>query len=125
LTGTDGKADTAMTQCANQAMAASRGDGIQVLPAPGELDLATAGRLAARGCAAVAHTRLLLLDLSGLSFATPVGSAHSSRSPTMPTGQGAGTGWSRRSRGWRGCCRSAAWTSGCQCLRPSMMPWRI
>jgi len=57
-----------MTQCANQAMAASRGDGIQVLPAPGELDLATAGRLAARGCAAVAHTRLLLLDLSGLSF---------------------------------------------------------
>jgi anti-anti-sigma factor len=57
-----------VTQCANQATAASCGDGIQVLRAPGELDMATAGSLAARGCAAAAHARLLLLDLSGVSF---------------------------------------------------------
>jgi anti-sigma B factor antagonist len=57
-----------MTRCANQAAAAGRGDGIQVLPVPGELDLATAGRLAARGCAAAAHARLLLLDRSRVSF---------------------------------------------------------
>jgi anti-sigma B factor antagonist len=37
--------------------------------ARGELDLATAASLAARGCAALAgHARLLLLDLTGLSF---------------------------------------------------------
>jgi anti-sigma B factor antagonist len=45
------------------------GDGIQILPVRGELDLATADRLAARGCAAVAReVWLLLLDLSGLWF---------------------------------------------------------
>ena len=57
-----------MTQGVGQTAAVSHGDGIQVLPAFDELDLATAGGLAARGCAAAAHTRLLLLDLSGLSF---------------------------------------------------------
>jgi anti-anti-sigma factor len=46
-----------------------RGDGIQIVHPPGELDLATAGSLAAQGCAAIArHARLLLLDLTGLSF---------------------------------------------------------
>jgi anti-sigma B factor antagonist len=45
------------------------GDGIQIVPVVGELDLATADRLAARGCAAIAReVRLLLLDLSGLWF---------------------------------------------------------
>lgn len=52
-----------------QTRAARCADEIQVLPVNGELDLATAGSLAARGCAAIAgHTRLLLLDLTGLSF---------------------------------------------------------
>lgn len=42
---------------------------IEVLPIRGELDLATADSLAARGCTAIdRHVRLLLLDLSGLSF---------------------------------------------------------
>ena len=39
------------------------------LTGPCCLDLATAGSLTARGCAAIArHARLLLLDLTGLSF---------------------------------------------------------
>jgi hypothetical protein len=38
-----------MTEGVDQAAAVGRGDGIQVLPAPDELDLATAGGLAARG----------------------------------------------------------------------------
>jgi anti-anti-sigma factor len=50
-------------------MMTDRGDGIQIVYARGELDLATAGSLAARGCAALARrARLLLLDLTGLSF---------------------------------------------------------
>jgi anti-anti-sigma factor len=49
-------------------MMTDRGGGIQIVHAPGELDLATAGSLAARGCAAIAgQARLLLLDLTGLS----------------------------------------------------------
>ena len=52
-----------------QTRAARCADEIQVLPVNGELDLATAGSLAARGCAAIAgHTRLLLLDLTCLTF---------------------------------------------------------
>ena len=35
--------------------------------------MATAGSLAARGCAAAAHARLLLLDLSGVSLLRPRG----------------------------------------------------
>ena len=57
-----------------QTRAARCGDEIQVLPVNGELDLATAGSLAARGCAAIAgHTRLLLLDLTRLSFCDACG----------------------------------------------------
>ena len=47
---------------------AGSGAGIAVLRAPGELDLATADRLAAQGCALAIHAGLLLLDLTGLSF---------------------------------------------------------
>ena len=51
-----------------------RSDGIQILHARGELDLATASSLTARGCAAIArHARLLLLDLTGLSFCDAYG----------------------------------------------------
>jgi anti-anti-sigma factor len=57
-----------MAQGIEQTAAASRSDGIQVVHAPDELDMATADGLAARGCAAAVHARLLLLDLSGLSF---------------------------------------------------------
>jgi anti-anti-sigma factor len=57
----------AMTQRGYQT-AVSRGGGVQVLFPPGELDLATADALAARGCPAANHAGLLLLDLSGLSF---------------------------------------------------------
>jgi anti-anti-sigma factor len=50
-------------------MMTDRGNGIQFLHPSGELDLATAGSLAAQGHAAIArHARLLLLDLTGLSF---------------------------------------------------------
>jgi len=48
--------------------AAGAGAGIEVLRAPEELDLATADGLAAQGCAIAAHARLLLLDLTSLSF---------------------------------------------------------
>jgi hypothetical protein len=42
-------------------MTTDRGDGIQIVHAPGELDLATTGSLTARGCAALArHARVLL-----------------------------------------------------------------
>jgi anti-anti-sigma factor len=44
------------------------GDRIQILHVLGELDMATADGLAARGCGAFAHAWLLLLDLSDLSF---------------------------------------------------------
>jgi anti-anti-sigma factor len=47
----------------------SPGEGIQCLPMPEELDIATADSLARRGMAAIArHARLLLLDLTSLSF---------------------------------------------------------
>jgi anti-sigma B factor antagonist len=50
-------------------MMTDRCAGMQIVHARGELDLATADGLAARGCAALArHARLLLLDLTGLSF---------------------------------------------------------
>jgi anti-anti-sigma factor len=59
---------TMMTQGENQATAV-RGAGIEILGMPAELDLATADGLAARGYAAIARSaRLLLLDLTGLSF---------------------------------------------------------
>jgi anti-sigma B factor antagonist len=46
-----------------------RGGGIQILHPPQELDLTTAGCLAAQGHAAITgNARLLLLDLTGLSF---------------------------------------------------------
>jgi hypothetical protein len=55
--------------CLGDQMMTDRGDGVQIWHTPGELDPATAGSLTARGCAAIArHARLLLLDLTGLSF---------------------------------------------------------
>jgi anti-anti-sigma factor len=62
------RSHTAMTQSGNQATA-DRGDGIQILPTPEELDLATADGLVEQGCAAISrHAWMLLLDLTGLSF---------------------------------------------------------
>jgi anti-anti-sigma factor len=50
-------------------MMTDRGDGIQILHVAGDLDLATADSTAAQGRAALAsRARLLLLDLTGLSF---------------------------------------------------------
>src|SRR5512132_744059 len=48
--------------------AAGSGAAIAVVRAPEELDLATAGGLAARGCAIAGHAGLLLLDLTSLSL---------------------------------------------------------
>jgi len=56
-----------MTERATQTLTDS-GAGIEVLCAPKELDLATADGLAAQGCAIAAQARLLLLDLTSLSF---------------------------------------------------------
>jgi anti-sigma B factor antagonist len=48
---------------------ADRGAGIEILSMPAELDLATASDVVEQGCAAIARSaRLLLLDLTGLSF---------------------------------------------------------
>jgi anti-anti-sigma factor len=56
-----------MTEGAAQAVPGSRAR-IEVVRAPGELDLATADALAAQGCAAAARAGVLLLDLTGVSF---------------------------------------------------------
>jgi anti-sigma B factor antagonist len=57
-----------VTQLAD-APAAEPSDSIQILAAPEELDLTTADSLAAQGSAAIARrARLLLLDLTGLTF---------------------------------------------------------
>ena len=50
-------------------MTADPGTRVAILDAPAELDLATADNLAEQGRAAISrHARLLLLDLTGLSF---------------------------------------------------------
>ncbi len=57
-----------MTQGENQTMAA-RGAGIEILAMPQELDLVTGDGVVEQGFAAIARSaRLLLLDLTGLSF---------------------------------------------------------
>ncbi len=48
---------------------ADSGAGIEIVSMPAELDLTTSEDVVAQGCAAIAHpARLLLLDLTGLSF---------------------------------------------------------
>jgi len=48
---------------------ADHGAGIEILSMPAELDLATTSGVVEQGCAAIARSaRLLLLDLTGLSF---------------------------------------------------------
>jgi anti-anti-sigma factor len=57
-----------MTPGENQATAGS-GGGIEIVRMPAELDLTTSESAAALGCAAIARlARLVLLDLTGLSF---------------------------------------------------------
>ena len=57
-----------MTQGENQTTA-DRGAGIEIVSMPAELDLTTSEGVVAQGCAAIARpARLLLLDLTGLSF---------------------------------------------------------
>jgi anti-anti-sigma factor len=57
-----------MTQDENQTTA-DRGAGIEILSMPAELDLVTSEGMAEQGCVAIARSaRLLLLDLTGLSF---------------------------------------------------------
>ena len=57
-----------MIQAGNQT-ATARGAGIEIVRMPAELDLTTSESAVAQGCAAMAGTvRLLLLDLTGLSF---------------------------------------------------------
>lgn len=49
--------------------ATARGAGIEIVRMPAELDLTTSEGVVAQGCAAMARpVRLLLLDLTGLSF---------------------------------------------------------
>ena len=57
-----------MTQAKNQTTADS-GAGIEIVRMPAELDLTTSEGVVALGCAAIARlARLVLLDLTGLSF---------------------------------------------------------
>jgi anti-anti-sigma factor len=57
-----------MSHGENQATAGS-GGGIEIVRMPAVLDLTTSEGVAAQGCAAIARlTRLVLLDLVGLSF---------------------------------------------------------
>ncbi len=59
---------TTMTQGENQTTPDRRA-GIEILPMPAELDLATSEGVVEQGYAAIARpARLLLLDLTGLSF---------------------------------------------------------
>jgi anti-anti-sigma factor len=64
----DGKGQATMTPGENQTTADS-GAGIEIVRAPAVLDLTTSEGVAAQGCAAIARlARLVLLDLTGLSF---------------------------------------------------------
>ncbi len=57
-----------MTPGGNQTTAGS-GAGIEIVSMPAELELITSEGVAAQGCAAIARlARLVLLDLTGLSF---------------------------------------------------------
>ena len=57
-----------MTQAKSQTTAGS-GAGIEIVSMPAELDLTTSEGVAEQGCAAIARlARLVLLDLTGLSF---------------------------------------------------------
>ena len=57
-----------MTPASNHTAAGS-GGGIEIVRMPAELDLTTSAGVAAQGCAAIARlARLVLLDLTGLSF---------------------------------------------------------
>jgi len=57
-----------MTPGENQTTAGS-GAGIEIVSMPAELDLTTSEGVVAEGCAAIARlARLVLLDLTGLSF---------------------------------------------------------
>jgi anti-anti-sigma factor len=57
-----------MTQCENQT-AAAPGARIEIVSMPAELDLTTSEAVVALGCAAIARSaRLVLLDLTGMSF---------------------------------------------------------
>jgi len=67
VTDGDDKWQTTMTQDENQT-AADRA-GIEIVSMPAELDLVTSDGVVEQGCAAIARSaRLLLLDLTGLSF---------------------------------------------------------
>src|SRR6266480_1399958 len=76
-----------MTEGATQTAAGS-GAGIAVLRAPEELDLATADALAARGCAIAGHARVLLLDLTSLSFCDARGLSAFVRIANQADGEG-------------------------------------
>jgi hypothetical protein len=94
--------------------------GIQTLQAPGELNLATADSLAAQGCTALGrHTRLKLLDLTGLSFCGARGLNAFVQIANHATRHAAAMASSRHGRWWRRYCGSPAWTIGCRYSRPS------
>jgi anti-anti-sigma factor len=57
-----------MTEGGTVPLLAGAGARVEVVRAPEELDLATAGDLAARGCAIAVQAGVLLVDLSGVSF---------------------------------------------------------
>ena len=107
-----------MTPGENQTTADS-GGGIEIVRMPAELDLTTSEGVVAQGCAAIARlARLLLLDLTGLSFCDARGLSAFVRIANQADAAGCGLVSSHRGRWSRSSCGSAAWTAGYQCSPP-------
>ncbi|GEM_PF-1107779 len=101
---------------------ADRGAGIEILSMPGELDLTTSEGVVTQGYAAIARAaRLLLLDLTGLSFCDARGLSAFVRIANQADAAGCGFGLiAPRGHRSRRSCGSAAWTAGCRCSSLSM-----
>jgi len=87
-----------MTPGENQTTGDS-GAGIEIVSMPAELDLTTGEDVAAQGCAAIARlARLVLLDLTGLSFCDARGLSAFVRIANQADAAGAVLASSRRGR---------------------------
>src|SRR5208337_4898262 len=110
-----------MTQGENQTTPDRRA-GIEILPMPAELDLTTSEGVVEEGYAAIARpARLLLLDLTGLSFCDARVLSALVRIANHADAAGCGFGLiAPRGHRSRRSCGSAAWTAGCRCSSLSM-----
>ena len=114
-----------MTPGENQTTAGS-GAGIEIVSMPAELDLTTREGVVEQGYVAIARlARLVLLDLTGLSFCDARGLSAFVRIANRADAAGCGFGLIAPRRPVReGYCGSATWTVGYRCSPPSTTPGR-